>query len=140
MKIAELHESEDLPGVDCNDANAEKFFPDFADYSNVVEHGEFFDTFDEALKVAGDNATEHFITFDYSKYAAGESAETDLPEAIYSVLIIQPAGDNMFNVLQFKPEKFTKNVSKSQLDALIRRFSKKLEHEEIELEFRVLGW
>lgn len=149
MKIKEIHEavSDDLPGVDANDTHTEKFFPGFEEYSNVVEHGDFFDTFgdffdtfDEALKFAGEELTDHFITFDFSKYAPGESAETDIPESIWSVLVIKPLGNDKFDVVQSKPEQLLKDQSKSQLDLLIRKLSKKLEHEDIEIEFRVLGY
>ena len=138
MKIAELHESEaDMPGVDVNETFGEKYFEDFEHYANVVEFGGFVDTFDEALKVAGSEALESLITFDYSSYEEGD--EDGMPTNIFGVLMIQQQPNYTFNVLQFKPEKFTKGMSKSQLDALIRKLSKKIEHEEVEIEFRVLG-
>ena len=141
MKIKELHEtvSVDLPGVDCTDTDTEKFFPGFRDYANITDHGGFFDTFSEALAGTVDEGLDVFITFDYSEYEPGESAETDMPLAIYSVMVIKPQAEDKFDVVQFKPEQFTKGVNRTQLDALIRKLSKKLEHEEVELEFRVLG-
>lgn len=140
MKIQEIHEASevDLPGVDASETHTEKFFPGFDEYSNVAEYGDFFDTFDEALKFAGEDPTDYFITFDFSKYAPGQSAETDAPEEIHSVLVIKPLGNDKFDVVQSKPEQLLKDQTKSQLDLMIRKLAKKLEHEEIE--FRVLGY
>lgn len=139
MKIQDTHEAIDgLPGVDVDDTNTERFFPEFEGKLNVLDQGDFLDTFDEALEVATQHGNS-FITFDFSKYAPGASAETDMPEEIYSVMVIKPLGNDKFDIVQSKPEQLIKDLSRAQLDTMIRKLSKKLEHEDIELEFRVLG-